>query len=289
MRIVFGFLLLLLYTSPLFAALQGDWTYIEKRLKKARLESHFIKALRDSYVDKDMQTVIKLNVLLFLKKSNYHGVQVSGSASEGIDSFLSAHKDIFYETEKKFGGSKEVIASLLWIESRHGENYGNFHVPSAFLNLIQAERSDVLAFLQDNATDFNPTVTKKNRLEIIKRTKRKADWAMGELKALQTLYKKDAGKFKNLYGSFSGAFGMPQFLPSSYKSWAKTTRKNEAPDLFSADDAIYSVGFYLKSHGWKQKQKKSHMKALMKYNNSRDYAEAILKLAKMSEFNPSSR
>lgn len=277
------YVFLLLLPSVSLAQLQPDWAYVEKKLKKAKLEPGYIETLKKHYIQKDLQTVLKLNVLLFLKKTDYHGVQVSSASTDDVRAFKTAHKDIFEITEKDFGVSGCVIGSLLWMETRHGKNYGNFHVPSAYLHLLQAERKEVLAFLQDNAKDFAPKVTKKQREEIRKRTKKKADWALTELKALQTLYKKNATMLAGLYGSFSGAFGMPQFLPSSYKHWAKTTRKYAAPDLFTADDAIYSVGFYLKDHGWKQNRPKKHVSVLMKYNNSKDYAEAILKIAKSCE------
>lgn len=265
------------------AGLSSDWPYVEKKLKAAGLKKDFISALKDTYVDKDLETVVKLNVLLFLKKSDYHGVQVNGSGVENIRAFLQTHKDTFAEAEKHFSVKPSVIASLLWMESRHGANYGRFHVPSVFLNLLQSGRKDVIEFLQANATDFNPNVTAKNRKEIAKRTKSKADWALYELKALQSLFQKDPKQFKELHGSFSGAFGMPQFLPSSYKNYAKSPIKGHAPDLFIAGDAIYSVAHYLKKHGWKNKKSNSHVRSLMKYNNSRDYAQAILKLAKMAE------
>lgn len=283
MRVLFFIIALLILPTISQAKLDPDWSYVEKKLKKAGLDSGYIQALKKNYVQKDFQTVIKLNVLLFLKTVDYHGVQVAPNGAEQVRAFMQAHKDIFEITEKDFGVSQTVIASLLWMETRHGKNYGNFHVPSAFLHLLQSERNDVNAFLQDNAKEFNAKVTQRQRKEIKKRTKRKADWALGELKALQTLYKKDPEKLSGLYGSFSGAFGMPQFLPSSYKHWARTTRKKSAPDLFTADDAIYSVGFYLKDHGWNKKRPKKHVQVLMKYNNSKDYAEAILKMAKMAD------
>lgn len=282
MRYLIFSLAFLIIPSASAADLSPDWPYVEKRLKKAGLDTAYIHALKKNYVQKDFKTVIKLNVLLFLKTTDYHGVQVAPNGAEQVRTFMREHKNILQTTEKDFGVSQAVIASLLWIETRHGKNYGNFHVPSAFLHLLQSERKDVNAFLQDNAKEFNSKVTKRQRNEIKKRTKRKADWALSELIALQTLYKKDPEKLSSLYGSFSGAFGMPQFLPSSYKNWARTTRKKSAPDLFTANDAIYSVGFYLKDHGWKKNKPKKHVKVLMKYNNSKDYAEAILKMAKMT-------
>jgi membrane-bound lytic murein transglycosylase B len=78
-----------------------------------------------------------------------------------------------------------VIASLLWIETRHGQNQGMFHVASAYLHLLQSERPAVKEFLQNKAVDFTKNVTKKQRAEIAKRTKTKADWALKELRSLQ--------------------------------------------------------------------------------------------------------
>ncbi len=283
MRTIVVLLVILIIHLPAHAKLTADWPYVEKQLKAAGFKKDFIAALHDEYIEKDLETVIKLNVLLFLKKTNYHGVQVTDNGVKNIRSFLETHKDILIQTEKDYGVKPSVIASLLWMETRHGANYGKFHVPSVFLHLLQSERKEVLAFLQANAAEFDPNVTQKNRRNIVKRTRTKAKWALQELKALQWLFQKDPQRFKALYGSFSGAFGMPQFLPSSYKHWARTPKKNLAPDLFSAEDSIYSVGHYLKSHKWKPRKPKTHVSTLMRYNNSRDYAEAILKMSELAD------
>lgn len=266
-----------------FASLSGDWKYVEKKLKKSGFSKNYINALKQTYVDKDLKTVTKLNVLLFLKTVDYHGVQVKESSAQEIQPFLEKHQTIFEKTEQDFGVPRNVIASLLWVETRHGKVQGQFHVPSVFLNLIQCERKEVLKYLQATATEFAPKVTARQRRDIVKRAKKKASWAIQELKALEYLYKKDRDKLSLLYGSFSGAFGIPQFIPSSYKAYARTPTQKAAPDLTIPDDAIYSVGHYLKKHSWKNEKKKTHVKTLMKYNNSRDYAEAILKLAAMLE------
>ena len=75
---------------------------------------------------------------------------------------------------------------------------------------------------------------------------------------------------------------MPQFLPSSYVHFARSVNPKTQPALDQADDAIMSVAYFLKMHGWKTRQTKSHVKALKAYNNSLDYANAILTLAKKS-------
>lgn len=260
-----------------------DWTYVESKLKKAGLSRAYIRALQKNYESKHFATVLKLNLLLFLVTSNYHGVQVTEEGVKNVQTFLEKNEKVFTKVEREYGVPRRVIASLLWIETRHGENQGSFHVASAYLHLLQAERKPVLTYLQNKAIDFNDKVTAKQRKEIKKRTKTKAEWALKELKALEQLYKKNSKLAISLRGSFSGAFGLPQFLPSSYQHWARSNQKGGVADLYKPSDAICSVGNYLKQHGWKWKKEKTHIKALMKYNNSRDYAEAILKLAERSK------
>jgi membrane-bound lytic murein transglycosylase B len=268
-------------TQPL--APKADWSYVEKKLKKSGFNKKFIKDLKKSYEPKHFEMVLKLNVLLFLVTADYHGVQVTEEGIKNVRSFLKKNEKFFIQAEKEYGVSRHVIASLLWIETRHGQNQGTFHVASSFLHLLQADRKDVIAYLQNKAPEFNEKVTAKQRKEIQKRTSKKADWALQELKAIEALYKKDMKLALNLRGSFSGAFGLPQFLPSSYGHWARASQKNAVADLYKPSDAICSVGHYLQKHGWKWKKNNTHVKALMKYNNSRDYAEAILKLAEKSK------
>ena len=258
---------------------KSDWSYVEKKLSKAGFQRAYIKALKKNYEPKHFETVVKLNLLLFLVKANYHKVQVTAEGEKNVASFLAKNEKAFTQAEKEFGVPRHVIASLLWIETRHGQNQGMFHVASAYIHLLQSERQVVKDFLQQKATDYTKHVSKKQRAEIVKRTKTKAEWALKELRSLQALYKKNSKLALKLRGSFSGAFGLPQFLPSSYEMYAKSCKPGKVADLYVAADAICSVGSYLKKHGWREKSSKTHLAALMKYNNSRDYAEAILKLA----------
>lgn len=262
---------------------KANWSYVEKKLKKSGFDKKFIRDLKKNYEPKHFDTVVKLNLLLFLVTSNYHGVQVTEEGVKNVREFLAKNEKVFAQAEKDHGVSRNVIASLLWIETRHGQNQGSFHVASSYAHLLQADRADVLVHLQAKATDYNAKVTKKQRQEIKKRTKTKGEWALKELRAVEKIYKRDGKLAMNLRGSFSGAFGMPQFLPSSYNEYARASQKKKVPDLYKSSDAIYSVGHYLKKHGWKSTKNKTHLKALMKYNNSRDYAEAILKLADRSK------
>ena len=72
---------------------------------------------------------------------------------------------------------------------------------------------------------------------------------------------------------------MPQFIPSSYLTYAQS-KKGLGNWLLSKEEATFSIGNYLNSHGWKQNlpiEKKREM--LWHYNHSEPYVETILQLA----------
>lgn len=263
------------------ADLHADWSYVNKKLKASGFKKSFITAMQKTYDPNDFTSVLELNCLLFLRKSDYHGPQLNRDAVEDVRSFMSRYRTTLGAAEKKYGVPKSVIAGLIWMESRFGQNQGRFHVASVFLSLLQADRPQAIAHLKlEAAPRFTPKLTTKVATEITKKAQAKAKWALAELKAIEKMYMQDKKLVNELRGSFAGAFGMPQFIPSSYVHYARTPKKNvKAPNLTHPDDAVHSVANYLKESGWKTGKKSTHEKALLRYNNSRDYARAILKLA----------
>lgn len=258
--------------------IKADWKYVEWRLNQTKVDSKFIKAMKDNYESSSFQDVVDLNVLLFLKKADYHGPQVTEDAVKDVQKFMHENSRALASAKKKYKVPPATVASLLWMESRYGQNVGRFKVGSVFVHLLQSERPEVIAHLKENASRFTSRkITAKMNDEIADRAKKKAKWARSELEALAKMYDRNSRMVTKLKGSFSGAFGMPQFLPSSYNHWARSASPGVTPDLASADDAIHSVAFYLRDAGWRGAR--NHVKALMRYNNSRDYANAILKLA----------
>jgi membrane-bound lytic murein transglycosylase B len=257
-----------------------DWAYVEKRLSKAGFEKSFINALKSNYQAKNFDQVVELNLLLYLRKDNYHGPQVKEKdVSKALHSFVKTHHKTLKEAERKFGVTPGHIAGLLWMETRHGKNQGHFHVPSVFAHLLQADRPQVVAHLKETAKKYTK-VDRKIQKEIDSRVKRKSNWALAELKAIAAIYKKNKNALKQWQGSFAGAFGMPQFLPSSYLAYSKTIRKGGIADLRRADDSIMSVANYLHMNGWVKARPKTYEKALYRYNNSHDYTNAIMNLSK---------
>lgn len=274
-------------TLPLAAAAisssapaQADWSYVERTLKRHNFDPRFRSEMKKKYEGRHFSEVLELNVLLFLRTTDFHSIQISEEAIQTIQEFSERHSESLKSAEARFGVPGDVISSLLWLESRFGQNPGRFHVASVFMHLLQAERAQNIKALQRAAKKFKAQPNAKDFSEIAKRSRNKARWAIVELKALQKIFLRDRNLASNLRGSFAGAFGMPQFLPSSYAVWAKAERGNQTPDLYKTPDAIHSVAFYLRGHGWRPAHAKSQTQALFRYNNSHDYVAAILTMAK---------
>lgn len=279
---------IVIYTAlPAFAQAgksgpKPSWNFVHSRLKKAGLDDAFLNELRETYEPRQFDDVLKLNVLLFLRKSDYHGPQVSDRAVSDVLTFMKKHQEALTRTEKFYQVSPHVVASLLWIESRHGQNIGNFHVPSVFIHLLHGERREVIRYLKAEAPKFATPDTRVSNLQLQDvevRARRRASWALSELRALEKIRKWRWQIDSAFRGSFSGAFGIAQFIPSSYVKWARPAVAGKQPDLRVPEDAIESTAHYLRDHGWKPDDPATQMTALMKYNNSRDYAQAILNLA----------
>lgn len=258
---------------------QADWAYAEKKMRKAGLSHKFLNALKKTYEPDSFSEVLELNTLLFLKKSDYHGVQVNDDAVTDVRTFMDSNRNSLAVAEKAYGVDASVVASLLWMESRHGKNLGAFHVPSVFVDLVQCDRPANIKYLHKAGRRFTAKVTAQNKIDISTRARKRVKWALAELKAIETMWKRNKSTLADFRGSFAGAFGMAQFEPSSYVAYAKSQVGNHPPILEHAEDAIQSVANYLHKNGWRGRKQKSHVKALMKYNNSHDYANAILKLA----------
>jgi membrane-bound lytic murein transglycosylase B len=135
-------------------------------------------------------------------------------------SFWQRHAATLARAEATYGVPAEIMVAIIGIETFFGRQLGHFHVFNALSNL---------------AFDYPP----------------RAELFRGELAAL-LLLARDAGRDPWRYrGSYAGAIGLPQFLPSSLRRYAVDFDGDGQIDLSgSASDAIGSVGHFLAEHGW---------------------------------------
>lgn len=291
MRLIFGYIFLLSLLSTAVAnakqtppALVSDKAWLGRELVRLQLPKAFIKTALATYDEGSFNTVVSLNLLGFLQPPGQHMNHVNPQSVREATRFIEANQEAFEEARQRYQVPANVISSLLWIETRHGEDMGRFNTASVFMHLLQSDLNKNRQALIKLALEKNRKLQKYSsndvRRLIAERTKSRKLWARDQLGALAVLAQKHRLDIKTLRGSYAGAFGMPQFIPSSYKDFAKGLDPKTPPDLTDEGDAIMSVAFYLAKHGWNNQNPEARIAALMKYNNSRDYADSILEISK---------
>lgn len=264
--------------------LQADAVWVEKELTRMGLSKGYIAESMKYYEPASFDSTVTLNLLGFLRPAGEHMNRVNAEAVRETQSFVRANQKSFDVASEKYGVPANVISALLWIETRHGDNMGKFHINSVYLHLMQADQKRNRVLLTKLAFEKNKKENRFSKKELRKlmaeRTKKKANWAREQILAMASIRKKKHLDITSLRGSYAGAFGLSQFIPSSYLEYAKPVKPGGVAKLTEAPDAIMSVAYYLHRSGWKNAQPDSHVEALMKYNNSRDYADSILEISR---------
>ncbi len=249
-----------------------------RKMREANLAPSFIEQSKRAFDPSNLNLVVELNVLGFMSRGDYSG-HYSERAIRKSREFLKKHHKTLATAKKTYGVPESVIASLLWVETKHGTHVGKYKVLDVYFSLLQADHPDVLRTTLSTVAARSPASLSEYTQKATERSQLKAEWALKELKALSKIQRKRAKNVSKLLGSYAGAFGIPQFLPSSYLAWAKSHQGRLHADLFNVNDAITSVGHYLKTNGWIEADPASHQKALLHYNRAQGYVDVILKLA----------
>ncbi|WP_240467043.1 lytic murein transglycosylase B [Comamonas sp. lk] len=142
--------------------------------------------------------------------------------------FWQANRRALERAEQQFGVPAEIIAGIIGVETIYGQNMGSFRVMDALTTLT-------LDFPQSHP-----------------RAQARTDYFRGELEqVLVTAHRTGTDPF-SLRGSYAGAMGLGQFMPTSWDKYAVDFDGDGRIDLFnSATDAIGSVANYFVGHGWK--------------------------------------
>lgn len=134
--------------------------------------------------------------------------------------FWDRHADAIRAASEKYGVPEEIIVGIIGVETIYGRNTGNFQAVSALATL---------------AFDYP----------------RRAELFRGELESLLLMAREQHRDPLDYQGSYAGALGLPQFLPSSVRNYAVDFDGDGQIDLLgSPKDAIGSVARYMQMHGW---------------------------------------
>ena len=155
--------------------------------------------------------------------------------------FWNSHAETLERARMEFGIPEEIITAVIGVETFYGAQSGKYRVLDALTTL---------AFGYP----------------------KRAEFFRDELEQYLLLTREQNSDVLNVNGSYAGAIGIPQFMPSSYRRYAVDYDRDGKIDLSgSTADAIGSVANYLKNYGWETEQAVA-VPALV---NSEKYREAL--------------
>lgn len=139
----------------------------------------------------------------------------------GVDFYFKNEK-ILNRASKEYGVPEEIICAIIGVETYFGKHKGTFRVLDALYTL-----------------GFNYP-------------KREAYFSK-EFARFVALAKREGWNYDDIKGSYAGAMGYGQFMPSAYLDYAVDFNGDGKINLFDdTEDAIGSVASYFKGHGWAQ-------------------------------------
>ncbi len=144
--------------------------------------------------------------------------------------FWNDNSEALSRAESLYGVPAEILVGIIGVETVYGRNTGRFRVLDALTTL---------------AFSYPEAPQRRERMEFFR----------GELEAALLFARQTGTDPLSLKGSFAGAVGMPQFMPSSMMKYAVDFDGSGKIDLLnSSTDAIGSVAAFLIAHGWQREQ-----------------------------------
>ena len=186
--------------------------------------------------------------------------------------YMQKHHDQLEKTEQTYGVDKQVITAIILVETGLGTTLGKRSV----LNMLSFDDPVV-------RDDFWKNFKRKDEIskkDFQKRAIRKSAWAYKELKAFLQYTQNENFDPVTIQGSYAGALGIAQFMPTTLLAYARDGNQDGVIDLFTHADAMASIASFLKRFGWKPGiDTEKAKKIIYRYNHSDYYVNTILKIA----------
>ena len=238
MKLINYFLSILLFSSSnLLAFDQSEFLKWKKNLKIIAIENEiseitFDKVMRDVKFLPKVIEYDRYQPEFYEDTKTYISKRTSKNKVDKGISFYKENTNLINKVEDEYSIEKELLLSLMGIETNYGTYVG---------------KMDILSSLSTLSFD-----------------KRRSQFFTNELLILLKLIDTNVINYKTLYGSWAGAFGFFQFMPSTIKNYAIDFNDDDFIDLKNPHDAYASASNYLNNMGWK---KNSHCFYQVKLND----------------------
>jgi membrane-bound lytic murein transglycosylase B len=199
----------------------------------------------------------------------YRSIFLTAEKIQNGIQFWNAHAAMLDKAQTEYGVDPEIIVGIIGVETDYGKYLGKYRVIDSLSTLA-----------------FNYP--------------RRADFFQNELENYLLLTRDLKADPLSLYGSYAGAVGLPQFMPSNYRTLAVSANGKSADLWHNSDDAILSVANYFHHKGWQENAPiavrlakynqetvnfdqehwllYSNFEVIKKYNDSNFYAMAVYQL-----------
>jgi len=194
---------------------------VEKhQFEKAKLQKIFKQAEKKESILKAISRPAEKR----LEWSGYRKIFLKEDRITKGKAFLKKYQDVFDKAEKTYGVPAHIIAAIIGVETRYGQHKGSYRVIDALSTL---------------AFDYPP----------------RSKFFKSELEHVLLLANEQNFKPLELKGSYAGAMGYGQFIPSSYRHYAVDFDGDGIADILDNPvDAIGSVANYFSKHKWRTKE-----------------------------------
>jgi len=220
-----SWIILLLHTTILVASpeerLAAVQTFVEEMATEHGFEANKL-------MDMMRRTKFQHSIIKAISKPaeskpwyEYKEIFLTSDRIDGGVKFWRNNNVVLQNVSNTYGVPPEIIIAIIGVETRYGKVTGNYKVIDALATLAFGYPKRAPFFRQ-------------------------------ELKELLLLDQEETIEFNSRKGSYAGAMGIPQFMPSSYRQHAVDQDGDGKRDLWnSTADIIGSVANYFKNYGWK--------------------------------------
>lgn len=195
------------------------------------------------------------------------------AAIQKAQDYLKFYEGPLFRAERRHGVDREVIVAIALVETRLGTYIGIRSVFNTLSTMAALSDQKVLAALWQ----YVEAETRMDSAAFREKARQKSAWAYNELTAFLRYVGQENIDPLSIKGSYAGAMGICQFIPSNIKPLARDGSGDGRVDLFNHADAIMSIANYLRHYGWRPGiSARQAYDVVYTYNHSGYYVNAVL-------------
>lgn len=189
---------------------------LEEGISSRVLDTHLSDLSLDTRVVENASNQAEFNT----PYPEYRGYFVTAKMIEKGQLLKRKHHRVLRTLEERYGVPAEILLAVWGIESRYGEKKSKFRALPSLASMAFS----------------NPS---------------RRDYFRDELLTVLRMIDNNRVREKNLMSSWAGALGQPQFMPSSYRTYAVDYDEDDYPDIWdNPADVLASIANYLEENGW---------------------------------------